>query len=247
MSIIKENQSKKSRIIHILILVIFIFIILSITGMIVLKYQVEGETNAPFDISKILVVSTAEGVESENPTAKWDLNVNQDNDLYITVEKKSKKTVAIKNVVINNINIIKTPEVGTINKYKPADVGLFKYDENYKIDDEIVYKGSKSGSINNLEISNQGGTIIIRFANENIGKYLSNENEVITHDGSLLKKIGVNPEQIKTKIEFDIIIETENNIKYKSTVTVDLPVGNIIEEGTVTQEINSEDIILKRI
>ena len=161
-------------------------------------------------------------------------------------EKNGKKQDAIKNVTINNIQIENAPAKGTLKLYKPAETGLFKNDDKYKIENELIYAGSKEGSINNLEISNQGGTVIIRFCNANISTYTSNEDEQISHDGTLLTKTGVKVEEIKAKVSFDIIIETEYGIKYKTTANLDLPAGNILEEATSTTEINTEDLVLKR-
>lgn len=242
----KPIQSKKNKILHILTIAIFVILVCALAFFVIFKYQVEGEKNAVFDISKILVVSTVEGVSKDAPTAKWDLNVNQNNDVYITIKKNGKKQDAIKNVTINNVQIENAPAKGTLNLYKPAETGLFKNDDKYKIENELIYAGSKEGSINNLEISNQGGTVIIRFCNANISTYTSNEDEQISHDGTLLTKTGVNVEEIKAKVSFDIIIETESGIKYKTTTNLDLPAGNILEEATSTTEINTEDLVLKR-
>ena len=242
----KPIQSKKNRILHILTISIFVILVCALAFFVIFKYQVEGEKNAVFDISKILVVSTVEGVSKDAPTAKWDLNVNQNNDVYITIKKNGKKQDAIKNVTINNVQIENAPAKGTLNLYKPAETGLFKNDDKYKIENELIYAGSKAGSINNLEISNQGGTVIIRFCNANISTYTSNEDEQISHDGTLLTKTSVNLEEIKAKVSFDIIIETESGIKYKTTASLDLPTENILEEATSTTEINTEDLVLKR-
>ena len=242
----KPIQSKKNRILHILTISIFVILVCALAFFVIFKYQVEGEKNAVFDISKILVVSTVEGISKDAPTAKWDLNINQNNDVYITVEKNGKKQDAIKNVTINNVQIESAPIKGKINLYKPAETGLFKNNDKYKIENELIYTGSKEGSINNLEISNQGGTVIIRFCNSNICSYISNEDEQISHDGTLLTKAGINLEEIKAKVSFDVIIETESGIKYKTTVNLDLPSGNILEEATSTTEINTEDLVLKR-
>ena len=243
---IRTKQSKTNRILHIVAIVFIIIVICGVAGAVVFRYQVEGETNAVFDISKILVISTAEAVSKEIPTAKWDCTINQDNDLYITIEKNKKKHDVIKSVTINNIQVIQAPSVGNMTFYRPAETGLFRCDDNYKIENELKYIGSTSGSVNNLEISNQGGSVLIRFCNENVGEFISNEDEQITHDGTLLKKTNTTMEQLNSKVQFDIIIETEKDVKYKATVNFDFPVGNIIEEGTSTKEINTDEIVLKR-
>lgn len=244
----KSNSRQKisNKILHISIIVIFVIIICGFAGAVIFKYHVEGETNATFDISKIIMVSTAEGIANNNPTAKWDFNINQNNDVYITIEKNEKKQDIIKDVTINNIQIKQTPSVGNISYYRPAEIGLFKCEEKYKVNDELKYLGSDSGSINNLEISNLGGTILIRFCNENVGRYTSNEGDQILHDGTLLGKTQITKEQLNTKVQFDIIIETEQGVKYKTTVDIDFPVGNIFEEGTSTTRLNTDKLILKR-
>lgn len=243
---IKTTQSTSNKVLHISIIIIFLIIICGFAGTVVFKYQVEGETNAVFDISKIYVVSTAEAISKENLTAKWDCNINQNNDLYITIEKNQKKNDIIKAVTINNIQIMKQPKIGSVSIYKPAETGLFKCESKYKIENELVYSGSIKANINNLEISNQGGTIIIRFCNENAGEYISNDEEQIIQDGTLLKKTNTTLDQLNSSIQFDILIETEKGGNYKATTNIDLPVGNIIEEGTSTKEINTDEIVLKR-
>lgn len=245
----RKNSSKQeisNKILHISIIIFFVIIICGFASAVIYKYHVEGEKNATFNISKILVVSTAEGIANENPTAKWDFNLNQNNDVYITIEKNEKKQDIIKDVTINNIQIIQNPSIGDINYYRPAETGLFKCDDKYKIQDELKYLGSAKGSINNLEISNLGGTILIRFCNRNVGKYVSNEDEQILHNGTLLKKANIPVEQLTAKIQFDIIIQTEQNVKYKTTANINLPVGNITEEGTATCSIDTNELILKR-
>ena len=46
----------------------------------------------PFKLSKITVISTAEGEEKtgEEQTNKWDLTVNQNNDIYFFIEQTVK-------------------------------------------------------------------------------------------------------------------------------------------------------------
>ncbi len=244
----KSNYKQKisNKILHISIIIFFVIIICGFAGTVIFKYHVEGETNATFDISKIIMVSTAEGITNKNPTAKWDFNINQNNDVYITIEKNEKKQDIIKDITISNIQIKQTPSVGNISYYRPAETGLFKYDQKYKISDELKYIGSDSGSINNLEISNLGGTILIRFCNENASRYTSNEGDQILHDGTLFSKTDITKEQLNAKAQFDIIIETEQGVKYRTTVDIDLPVGNIFEEGTTTTRLNTDKLILKR-
>ena len=52
-----------------------------------LTYHEEGETNIPFKISKITIVSSTDGIQSDNSESQWALNVNQNNDIYLYIDK----------------------------------------------------------------------------------------------------------------------------------------------------------------
>ena len=56
----------------------------ALVAAIMIRYQVEGDQNMPFNLSKMVIVSTAEGVEAEGKN-KWNFNVYQNNDVYITL------------------------------------------------------------------------------------------------------------------------------------------------------------------
>ena len=83
MWILKINELKNKKIIHICIILAIIVIIFVVAGIIMLRYQVEGETNLPFQLSRMIVVSTAENKEIEAvPDTKWNFSVSQNNDIY---------------------------------------------------------------------------------------------------------------------------------------------------------------------
>ena len=66
----KQELSKK--VIHICIISIIIIGIIFTALILILKYDEKGETNMPFSISKITIISTVDGRDVENPQAKWD-------------------------------------------------------------------------------------------------------------------------------------------------------------------------------
>ena len=81
----------------------------------------------------------------------------------------------------------------------------------------------------------------------NTGKqYTSNEDE-IKHDGTLLNKVGITNEDVKFTISFDIKIELESGITFNGNLKIDLPKGNIINQGTASShESDLKDIVFKR-
>lgn len=228
------------------IIIIFIIIILSL----ILKYNVEGETNLPFNLTKMSVISTATAEPNEDAENRWNLNLIQKNDFYFYIEKNPdyEKDISISSITFDNFQITKQPKIGTVNIYRPSETSiLYHYTDNYLVDKSLKYNAALSTNIAALEINNQGGLIGFSIALSNIGTYVSNEDVEIIHDGTLLNKNNISIEDIKFEVSFDLIIETSNGSKFKSTVTLDLPTGNIIEEGISSIEKKGiEDIIFKR-
>ena len=116
---IKYLINKKS--FHICMVIVIVAVILFGLGLIILKYNVEGETNMPFKLGKIRIVSSSEGVDKDPGENKWSFDINQNNDFYIYIERNNKynKQEAIKSIVIDNINVQKNQEKGVINFYRP--------------------------------------------------------------------------------------------------------------------------------
>ena len=99
-----------------------------------------------------------------------------------------------------------------------------------------------------LEISNNGGILGFRVAVEELGNYISNEDEEITYDGKLLSNLGVTVSEISFNISFDIIITTSDNISFKGTINLNMPIDTVIEEGSSSKEITDfSNVVFKRI
>ena len=100
-----------------------------------------------------------------------------------------------------------------------------------------------------LEISNTGGILGFRFALENLGTYISNENEEINYDGRLLSNLGITDiQKLQFNVSFDVTIKTSKNISYNGNISLDMPVENLITEGSVSKEITDfSNVVFKRI
>ena len=96
-----------------------------------------------------------------------------------------------------------------------------------------------------MAISNQGGIIEFSVILNNLKKLQYNENEAIKVDGTLLKQIG--EDRLKYQVSFDLIIELENNVKLKTKIDLELPAGNILENGIETIEETNMKTVFKRI
>lgn len=221
-------------------------IIIGIVFIIVLQYQIEGEKNMPYKLSKITVISTAEGVQNQEnteETAKWNLKINQNNDIYFFIDENGEyaKNKIIDSVTIKNIQVTKSPAKGTVKAIMPSSTEGRTFTE-----DKLEYVGGKASNLKTLEIGNKGGSAAIRISNTDIAKLVSDTDEEIVHDGKLITKTGATLEEIKFRVSFDLVIKIDK-INYKAKIDLDLPYGDICEEGKASYEITDmKDIVFKR-
>ncbi len=230
---------------------VFVFaIIILLVVTVMIRYQVEGDKNMPFNLSKVIIISTAEGTETEGKK-KWNFDVYQNNDLYIYLDKNENYVgdeKVIKSVRLENINITKAPNKGEIKVYMPNSVEgrLYSNEEEYLVNGSLEYKGAGESDSKALEVGSNGGNVLIRFSNTGLGTYSSDGDKEIVHDGTLLEKVDVTDEDIKFNISFDLVI-TVDNCSYRANLNYTLPCGNIIEEGTSSiEQTDFSNVVFKR-
>ena len=244
-----NEESRVNKLILKAAYVLIIVLIIAVIGLLILKYEVEGEQNMPFKLSSVLVLSNAEGYQQkESKEYKWDTEIFQINDIYLNIEKNKnyKETEIIKSIEIENIEVKEEPKIGEFIFYRAAsnDKKLFEYKDEYKINEKIEYVGDTKSDLRNLKISNQGGTIILRAVNKTGKEYKSNEKE-FEHSGKLLSKVNLLNGDIKSIVSFDVVIKLESGISYKTNIELELPEGDIIEQGYASAQIK-ENIVFKR-
>lgn len=244
------EQSTKKKLFHVFMVILILAVILFAVGIIIIRYQVEGETNLPFDISKIAIISAIDSKDNKDETNRWNLSINQNNDVYIYIDKNKNynKTEIIDSIVIDNIVINKQTEKGQLTIYRPTEKGTAIFENiEENIINEITYTGDMETNIKNLKISNQGGILVLRFANNNISQFVSNDAQEVNYS-KLLQETKVNLEDLKATVNFDLNIKLTSDRIYKAQITIDLPVQDIIEKGTASQEItDTSNIVFKRI
>ena len=226
--------------------IIILFVIL-----IMLKYQVEGEKELPYKLSKILLVSTVDGKANEDSENLWNIDVTQTNDIFIYIDSDGITKETIKEISLENFNLVKAPQKGSIQILRPtSDLdNLYSNSVQNYLNDKIEYQGAKLDDMKSLEVSNNGGVVGFRLALNELGKFISNDETVeVIYDGRLLSNLVVSLEEIKLTLNFDIIITTNENISYKGTLSLDMPTDEIIEKGASKIEVTDfSDIVFKRI
>lgn len=249
----KRSSFSQKRIIHAFIVMFILIMIILIAVLLMFKYTVEGEKNLPFKIAKINIVSTAESnlIEEKKDEEEWRSKMLQKNDIFFVIEKNNnyKKEEAIKKISFENFQIMKKNEKMEVSIYRPTtSINTYNYSDEYKIQNSLEYSGGQNTNTETLQINNQGGTIGFSITSDNIGEYVFPKNEKLDVDGKLLAKAGVKKEDIDFSISFDLIIETVSNYKFKTNIVLELPAGNILEEGIGTlEDTELTNVVFKRI
>ena len=246
----RDEIPRKHKTIYIYIIVLFIIILITIIASQLLKYQVEGEQNLPFNINQILIISTADGIPNSNTDKKWDFSILQNNDVYIEVEKKVPQNDSLNRIILGNFNIISYPQKGEPKFYHPIDDKdlIFIYNDENIINDEIVFNVSDNSNLKKLSISQDRGIVAFSYCSTNIATYSSNDDTEITYDGKLLNKVNISEAEVKSELSFDLIVEMQSNKKYKTTINLQLPLDNFTRDGIIQHEITDfSNLIFKRV
>ena len=181
---------------------------------------------------------------------KWYFNINQNNDIYIYIEndEKNSKEEIIESIKIENIQVKRQNEIGTVKIYRPdkeEEKIIFKNIPENEIAD-ITFEGDIKSDLKNFKISNQGGIIAFRYSNNEIAQYSSDE-EQINHN-ELLKKANIQEDLLKAELQFDLIMKLNEGKIYKTNISLQMPVENIVEQGTTSREItDTSNFIFKRL
>lgn len=241
---------KKKNLIKKCAFAIIVAILILIVILVMLRYEVEGEQQLPYKLSKILMISTVDGEFVDDPGHIWNINVTQTNDVYVYIEPDGETDETIKEITLQNFRLIKPPQKGEVAIYRPTGEldNLYTYSEQNYLNDKIVYTGEKIDDMKSLEIANNGGILGFRLSLNELGTFLSDEAEEITYDGRLLSNLGINLEEIELQLGFEMIITTNSNVSYKASLSMDMPTKEIIEKGSSDIEITDfSNVIFKRI
>ena len=210
----------------------------------------------PFQLSELIIVSTARKYEGEaltpieNNGSIWNFDVVQNNDVYIEIKNNAKENEKIKNIKISNVEITQNPNKGSIKVYMPnsVDGSRYTYTDEYEVSESLTYRGSEENSYKDLYINRNGGKLSISFANKELGQYSSGEDMEVTYDGKMLAKMGYTDEDLKFSIAFDLTIELEDERAYIGRVEAEINCDGLVENGTSQIDITDfSNVIFKRV
>ncbi|MBE5821714.1 MAG: hypothetical protein E7311_03890 [Clostridiales bacterium] len=227
---IKEILKRKKEIAIVILVILIMIVIAIISG--------NNETEIiPFQITNITITSNANANSNNSePSKKWNLNIYQNNDIYIEFagvqdsEKISKKNSRIKEIYVENFTNSQGPILGSsISMYKLSDDEnkLFEFNDTYRFENKLNFEVvEKDASPYKKQVNKNNGQICFSVVNNNI-KNIEISDEEVKFDGTLINIAQIDANEIVFTESFDIVIITEANNKYVAKVSLVLPCADI--------------------
>ena len=177
------------------------------------------ERALPLKLAKsfYLVVHMPLGNDATNK-ATWNLDVSQFTDMAIYINNHSENGFTAQNTIANlyidNIQYPEMPILGTPTLYykNQNDFGKLSISEENKIEDTLHYEIIPYEQERNYEkpeiYDTSFSPICIGFANQDIktNHIITNIEEPLRYDGSLLKRCSIGLTRISCTVSFDIHI-----------------------------------------
>lgn len=248
-----EEKSKKDKIKSILKIIIIIINILTLIILLKNAYNkiakkknyensiiafAEKNQETIFAINKIIYFSSSDSKNKTTSSTNFTIqNLYTYTDIAIFIENKSKNKKqehttenTLKKVKISNIKFTKTPLEGQPNIYYKSinDFAKSEFEETNKIEKELEYKVTSEEKVDLTKpilYNNCANPITLSYINQNIKTdyTMTDTQNPITYNGTLLKRCGIPISSIETKISFDIEIENNKNQKFKTTLHLNIP------------------------
>ena len=268
----KKKMNTKTKLI--LCILLIIFLIFSIRNIVMCQvanrnlaeladsfYMSNAKT--VFSIDKIILYSSANAIKNEVTRPVWDLNVYQYTDIAIYINNHSDDELdsenAIKTLYIDNIKLngVKKGEQSLYFKNAP-DFGKSIYStvekkedaDSNKIGDKLEFSVLNDGDINYEKrqiYADCSSPITLEYVNNIVNnKIISDIENDVKFDGSILKRSGIVLSDIKSSISFRINLTNNYNQKYMANVYIEIPLedsvtGDNIYSGKFEKKIEEEN------
>lgn len=197
--------------------------------------KIQNDLDNPiFKIERILMYSDANVEDlSENQNLS-NINISQFTDFAIYINNIETITElteenTVNNLYIDNITVTGTDfgsqkvfykDINDICKYRKIDTGT------NRIDFKVLHNNEEkeSNEDENVFYTDCSEPIVLSYVNENIVKNedLSTSNEKMSLDGSILRNLGIDLEDLNYKISFTINIENNLGEIYKCNCSLNV-------------------------
>lgn len=258
----KSKNQKIKDIVKILILIILISILIvslknkydkllqknNFEGSIISFAEKNKETI--FSIDKIVYFSSCDSKNKTGSKSNFTIqNLYTYTDIALFINNNSEENTldnTLKNVKIKNIKFAQMPIEGQPNIYYKSinDFAKSGVEEKNLIEKELEFEITSEDKVDlsrPILYNNCANPITISYINQNVKTdyTMTDTQNPITYNGTLLKRCGVSIQAIDTSISFDIELENNKNQKFKTTIYLKIPYENedkSIYDGNLTMK-----------
>ena len=197
----------------------------------------EKNQNTIFSIDQIVFFSSSDCKNKVSSKTNFTIeNLYSYTDIALFINNNSNENTlenTLKEVYISDIKFTQTPLVGEPKLYYKdlnnfanstiVDTNLINDNLNFSITSEDNADLSTPVLYNNC-----ANPIVLSYVNENIKTdYTITDTSIpITYNGSLLQRCNVTLDSLKTTIAFNIFITNNNDEKFKTFISLDIPYTN---------------------
>lgn len=218
-----------------------------------------------FSIDKIYLYSSANAIKNETQRPVWNLNIYQYTDIAIYINNNSEKELnqenSIKTLYIDNVKINKAKKGDSLIYFKQVpDFGKSIYStvekvedaEESKISDKLEFSILNDGDIDYSKkqiYADCSTPISLEYVNNIVqNKIISDIENEVKYDGSILKRSGIVLSDIKNSISFRINLTNNYNQKFIANVYIEIPLedsvtGDNIYNGKFEKKIEEKNYI----
>lgn len=206
----------------------------------------ESQTTPLFYINKIVCYSSAYGINNASSQASWNLNLSQFTDIAIYINS----SLEVSKIYVDSISFTNN-NTGTLSLNYLPYINFAKS----PIEENIDNSNKTTNNVNNIS---QGeilsapekidleltSPITLRYLNKNLKEncIISDINEPLSFDGSILKRGKITISSIKNNISFNlhVIDNASKEFTYKIKIPINLEnkeSGKSIYNGSYYEEI----------
>ena len=255
----RHTKTKSKFILTVLIILIICFLI----GFIVYEIGIQKTQNSSFskeqapkksDTFRILF-SSADAVQNEATNkSTWNVNVSQFTDIAIYIDNHLENGFSKENTIaklyIDNIQYPQMPTLGTPFLYykNQNDFGKLSFNEENRIQDCLNFEFIPYENERNFEkpeiYDTSFSPICLGFTNKDIktNYSITNIEEPLRYDGSLLKRCNIGLTRINCTVSFDVHIINQANEHFKSTLSIEIPLKDNSSETTIYDGFTKQEI-----
>ncbi len=207
----------------------------------------DENSRVKFKVNQVLLYSSANAEDKSDKNDMSDVSVSQYTDIAVYIDNQSNtdglsEDNTLSEIYIDNIKIETGQKSGNFILGYKSPLNFSKYESiDNVIDKGINYKvihtneeKTENDNYSPTFYTDCSNPISLGFINKDIIKHykLTEQSNMVTYNGSILKTTNVDLDKISPKISFDIHIKTNMNEYYMRKMYIDVPLEN--RQGSIS-------------